>query len=180
MAGHSLSPENKPTFNTFQEVASTFGFGIRQVEDQATGTRYILTVPDPKTGKPSTFFSQPNQTPDQFFNQLVNNTSVRRLIDAGTLNEPNITTEGPGTAPTVKPPTQQDFNPDTRLATSIDDAVKLTTGGTGDGSSTFKQLPGNDGGGDTTGGGTTGGSTQLGDLQNPPWWSMGSSPFVNR
>jgi len=100
MAGHSQSPENKPTFNTFQEVASAFGLGVRQINDPAVGTRFVLTTPNGG----QTYTTQPNQTPDQFFNQLSNDSSVRKSIQDGTLREPNITTEGPGTAPTLKPP----------------------------------------------------------------------------
>jgi len=120
---HSESPENKSTFNTFQEVAGVFGFSIRQI-NEAGGTKYVFTVP----GTNQTFATQPNQTPDQFFNQLTNDSSIRQLIQSGKLNEPNITTEGPGTAPTIKAAPQQDFNPDTRLATSLDEAVKLSSG----------------------------------------------------
>jgi len=202
----SHSPDNKPTFNTFQEVASAFGMGIRQITDNQGKTRFVFSVPGQQGVSTSNqFATDPNQTPDQFFNKLMNNQNVRRFIGDGTLTEPNITTEGPGTAPTIKATPQQDFNPDTRLAKDVNDAVALTRGnvsndigGTSQASVAPSGGPGTAGfggsptGGIPFGGFPTGGSNQppglplTGNPQNRPGGSanplgltsQGTSPIV--
>jgi len=94
---HSTT-ENKPTFNTFEEVAKAFGLGIRQTTIDGQ-VRFILTSPDGK----AKLVTRANQTPDQFFNQVMTRGDFHELVEQGTLQEPNVTTEGPGTQPTVQP-----------------------------------------------------------------------------